>query len=444
MKKVVKILLLLLSCVLFTSCSCIEPVNFSLFPQDRSYKSPHKNDILVNYWGPSYGYEQTIDGFRVCLRTDGYYQIVGLTQNVGEDKVLIIPSSINGIPVMGVGANIVINHSPYNFEVSIDWYYDNFAEGNFVIPLEYESTDSYYEYGPTQQKELMFYERDKKLGLNFKKVYIDAHHVNIPIAELVGDSNAAITFDNENKFRMLVSTIAISNCADNYYYSRIKDYIDLENLSYDEKIKSIDYLLRCLCRGSQVISRERLYEHWEYPVVYNHFEYLNKKSLYDRLAELRFNLDLEEAIRRFESQETESKYIPFVGDYDDPNIREKYYNVYYDGYIYNPNYPYNFHTPRFHFFDMCANVEFHYNLKMDGQNYHDSKHPYNDIYWIDYLANGGKLMVPPTPHVEGYTFLGWYKDKDCTIPYNFETDRVYEVENEYVWLNLYGKWIESL
>ena len=87
-----------------------------------------------------------------------------------------------------------------------------------------------------------------------------------------------------------------------------------------------------------------------------------------------------------------------------------------------------------------ANIELHYNLFIDGEEYHSFTHPENDLYWIDHLENGELLMEPPTPYVEGQTFLGWYKDKECIEVFDFENEIVHEKENEIVWLHLYAKW----
>ncbi len=48
-----------------------------------------------------------------------------------------------------------------------------------------------------------------------------------------------------------------------------------------------------------------------------------------------------------------------------------------------------------------------------------------------------KLSKPNEPIREGYTFEGWYKDKECKIPWNFTVDVVYET------ITLYPKWISN-
>ncbi len=39
---------------------------------------------------------------------------------------------------------------------------------------------------------------------------------------------------------------------------------------------------------------------------------------------------------------------------------------------------------------------------------------------------GGKIKEPAMPEEEGYQFIGWYKDKNCTIRWDFDTDVVTE------------------
>ena len=51
------------------------------------------------------------------------------------------------------------------------------------------------------------------------------------------------------------------------------------------------------------------------------------------------------------------------------------------------------------------------------------------------LATAGELIPPQnTPVMEGYTFIGWYTDDACTIPWNFDTDKVNSS------MVLYGGW----
>ena len=93
-----------------------------------------------------------------------------------------------------------------------------------------------------------------------------------------------------------------------------------------------------------------------------------------------------------------------------------------------------------------ANVEFHW-------NYENS--PQEDYYWIDDIENGEFIEeIPPIPEREGYTFGGWYTEKECINEFSFSTpiskmdidwEELYnsrqQVPDEYV-TSLYAKWIE--
>lgn len=58
----------------------------------------------------------------------------------------------------------------------------------------------------------------------------------------------------------------------------------------------------------------------------------------------------------------------------------------------------------------------------------------NKVYWEQELATGSDLEQPEPPVREGYEFLGWYMDKECTIPWDFSADTVTED------IILYAKW----
>lgn len=59
-----------------------------------------------------------------------------------------------------------------------------------------------------------------------------------------------------------------------------------------------------------------------------------------------------------------------------------------------------------------------------------------DFY--QYPASGSMLEIPedPQPAEVGYSFSGWYKDRECTQPWSFETDAVTAD------ITLYAKWTE--
>lgn len=77
-----------------------------------------------------------------------------------------------------------------------------------------------------------------------------------------------------------------------------------------------------------------------------------------------------------------------------------------------------------------ANVQFFYNLFED---------PSEDIYLIDYYENQLVEFIPDDPKISDKTFIGWYKDKEGLIPWDFTNDIVVYNEDEPV-LNLFAKW----
>ncbi len=50
---------------------------------------------------------------------------------------------------------------------------------------------------------------------------------------------------------------------------------------------------------------------------------------------------------------------------------------------------------------------------------------------------GQKLEIPEEPTREGYTFTGWYRDRDCTVEWDLENDTVAES------MTLYAGWEEK-
>ena len=93
-----------------------------------------------------------------------------------------------------------------------------------------------------------------------------------------------------------------------------------------------------------------------------------------------------------------------------------------------------------------VNVEFHWNYE---------KSPQEDYYWIDDIENGELIEeIPPIPEREGYTFGGWYTEKECINEFSFSTpiskmdidweellNSRQQVPDEYVTC-LYAKWIK--
>lgn len=53
-----------------------------------------------------------------------------------------------------------------------------------------------------------------------------------------------------------------------------------------------------------------------------------------------------------------------------------------------------------------------------------------------YVNHGGTAPIPTPPTADGYTFVGWYTEKECTNAYNFETPVTAA-------LHLYAKWTQN-
>lgn len=74
--------------------------------------------------------------------------------------------------------------------------------------------------------------------------------------------------------------------------------------------------------------------------------------------------------------------------------------------------------------------------------------PNNGYYFVDLVEETGKLTKPPyEPKRDGYKFVGWYKEAECTNQWNFETDTVtigFDEEGNRIYeeIKLYAKWVK--
>ena len=77
-------------------------------------------------------------------------------------------------------------------------------------------------------------------------------------------------------------------------------------------------------------------------------------------------------------------------------------------------------------------------LKYNGKRVYLSDYN-NGYYWIDNLKYGDKIITKPEdPTREGYTFAGWYLDKEGTQEFDFDTFVKSDED-----LVLYAKWIKN-
>lgn len=57
-------------------------------------------------------------------------------------------------------------------------------------------------------------------------------------------------------------------------------------------------------------------------------------------------------------------------------------------------------------------------------------------YETQIVKHGHTVTRPKDPTRSGYNFAGWYKDKELTITWKFNEDKVYDTTT------IYAKWIE--
>ena len=65
-----------------------------------------------------------------------------------------------------------------------------------------------------------------------------------------------------------------------------------------------------------------------------------------------------------------------------------------------------------------ANVSYYMN---DGTDH---------IHFIDYVDGSNITTIPSIPYWKEYTFTGWYKDKEATIPWDFDNDIVDPIKKD--------------
>ena len=68
-----------------------------------------------------------------------------------------------------------------------------------------------------------------------------------------------------------------------------------------------------------------------------------------------------------------------------------------------------------------------------------------EYYYVDNVEAGSKIEnIPPEPTRAGYTFNGWYTEKECTNKWNFDNVPTVSSDDDYfVEFALYAKWIKA-
>lgn len=69
-----------------------------------------------------------------------------------------------------------------------------------------------------------------------------------------------------------------------------------------------------------------------------------------------------------------------------------------------------------------------------------------DVFFVDDCDGTKVNVIPPDPYRDGYSFKGWYKEKECINSFDFENELIpnkeYDEENNYLLKenNIYAKW----
>ena len=109
------------------------------------------------------------------------------------------------------------------------------------------------------------------------------------------------------------------------------------------------------------------------------------------------------------------------------NSRNAFYS--YEDYLISSN-DYHFNI------NEIANISYYYNYEKEGYQ----------TYFIDNVFNEIIINIPPNPKRKGYTFDGWYKEKECINKWDFEKEiipeKMYDSEGNYDYKEtiIYAKW----
>ena len=70
----------------------------------------------------------------------------------------------------------------------------------------------------------------------------------------------------------------------------------------------------------------------------------------------------------------------------------------------------------------------------------------DDAFFVDDCDDSKVNVIPPEPYRDGYTFMGWYKEKECINKFDFENEIIpekeYDEEGNYILKenNIYARW----
>ena len=474
MKKIASILILFVISIILSSCV------FRDRPDDNKY------------YGPTYGEPMEKGDFIVCLRSDGYYQIIDFSSSAKDAKVLIFPDQIDGIPVMGIGIPDTFYLETYNYiyeDVYVNRLNYLINQLNGSIDLEMEPYPAGW-YMSMNNEELFQMESS-----NCEAIYVNSHHVNdisrfLNIFLYSPSRRKTYTYytvydrylhhafkENENWSSVIGlgphKTILNYNFGfgseadngENYLINQFWYNFNLRNerknwTTDDISAYNTEYNLNVEI-NDDIAMNAFWYNYYQYDYrVFLYLEELDIEDYYRKVIISKSNYDNimdnwekmhNEFCEFFEEYTGCDDAHEYVSQIDELNqycseYKQKY-NVYpeeYDEYIKMSSFTavtnkyYNKALLYIERYSLLANVEFRYNLEIDGELYHNISH-LDDLYWIDYVLDGNKVMKPSDPFVEGYKFIGWYSDPEYNNEWNFDEDLIHEIENEVVWQTLYAK-----
>ena len=384
MKKVLNVFILIVLWFVISSCD-----SRYLFNRHAPYDE--------YYFGESLGYAFDYEYLRVCLRPDGYCQIVGFNDKIYEQETIIIPQHINGIPVMGVGA--IYKEHPFfgrdNLQNILAAGYDLFLE------IKYDDSISRVICFDSHYNELF----GTKSDYNYKNVYLFSNHVNV-MFDFLKCFTGSVTDEEYDEYIMKKQEEMSKTESDRRDFHKILFCGEAEKIVIDlPNIKSI-YDIYVLIGFKVTISGfERIFDESCINKIVISQYFLN--NCLQGLEDYRQKMHEDYLERGHSVEEAEES---FRRGFDDLYKIQKC---------------------------RIANVEFHYNIEINGEPYCRDNQK-TDTYWFDYNYDGEYIMEPPAPYIEGYEFTGWYLDSECTIAWDFNNPYVTSEDNPILYL--YAGW----
>lgn len=119
---------------------------------------------------------------------------------------------------------------------------------------------------------------------------------------------------------------------------------------------------------------------------------------------------------------------------------------------YNSSYKINYYVPVEKFNDFYKALGTKYSFKPTTSSLYKANIVYIlnseemcEYYYVDNIEAGSKIEnIPPEPTRAGYTFDGWYTEKECVNKWNFENiPTVSDNDDDFVEFALYAKWIKK-